>query len=271
MPKSTMELAQIDANKTTSDDYTMYLTSDGYKLTLPWIIKDYEEKGALTSEQKRDLSERYGLDGALVDLLSLYVGNCLDVGGAIRFYPVTKSSAVKKGREAVRRALKQLKKGRSDEEVRADLAEIRSVFAEDTSGPVAETLIADKTLDLRSTLEKLMRIPDMIASKEPDDKRGIRDLRRISLVEHCCYIWEDAGRKITYSTVPSNRPGNQRVGKLFELITEVIGMTTKPSNIIPEETLRKDLDFLIKKHGWNLPEEERPDFMKEEPEFGVID
>lgn len=249
-------------------DYTIFLVSDGYKRTLPWIIKDYEEKGAFTGEQKLILSERFNLCSELVDLLSLYVGNCLDTETSVGFYKLTKSKAVQRGHEVVRRALRDLKAGKTDEKIRSMLADISGIFSSSPKGMDVERLIANENADLKVTLESLLQTLDAIALTVPDDKRTGRDSRRILIVEHCCYVWEDAGHKITYTTFPDRAPHDRRGGQLFNLIDTVVKMVTQPSQSINGETLKADVDRLVKKHGWNKPQGERPDFMKEEPEFG---
>ncbi len=268
MTRKTTKPKEQEGRASLDSDYTIYPTSDGYKSTLPWIIKDYEEKGAFSSEQKQGLSEKFNMDPKLTDLLSVYVGNCLDIETSVGFYSLTKSTAIKRGRAKARVALRHLKAERSDDKVRPMLDDISGIFSDSPEGKDAASLIADETADLKSTLETLMKTPGAIASKLPDDKRAGRDSRRILIVEHCCYVWVDSGRKITYTTLQDSRTGDRRVGHFFDLVNSVVEMVTHPSQKIRGETLRADVDWLIKKHGWNLAEGERPNFMTEEPEFG---
>lgn len=268
MTSHTPKAAEPQQCGSIESDCTIYPTSDQYKTTLPWIIRDYKERGAFSGEQKRRLSEQFELDPDLTDLLSLYIGNCLDIETSAGFYSLTKSSAVGRGRTLVRTALRALKAGKSDDEVRPMLSAITGIFLDSPDGEDAASLIADKTADLKSTLRRLLENLDAVASKLPDDKRAGRDSRRILVVEHCCYVWEDSGRKITYTTFPANGAGDQRGGKLFDLIHSVVELVTHPNRRIPGETLRADVDKLIQSNGWNLPKSERPDFMKEEPVFG---
>ena len=229
MDSETPQKERSDRHGFEGSDYTIYPTSDKYKSTQPWIIENYEEKGAFSYEQKRNLSDQFGLDQNLIDRLSLYIGNCLDVDTAASFYSLTKSKAVAKGHTLVRRALRDLEAGKLDDEVRPALNDLSGIFFDGPEGKDAASLIADKMADLKLTLKALMQVPNAIASEVPDDKRATRDSRRILVVEHCCYVWEDAGRKISYTTFPSNAAGDQRGGKLFDLINAVVEMVTLPS------------------------------------------
>jgi len=79
---------------------------------------------------------------------------------------------------------------------------------------------------------------------QPRDKRSVSDDRRISLIESCCYIWLDAGRKLTFTTRPDKPSSEQREGELIRFIQTVVGMVTKPMSQIPGETLRSDIELV---------------------------
>lgn len=77
---------------------------------------------------------------------------------------------------------------------------------------------------------------------EPHDKRKVQDVRRVAVIESCCYIWLDAGRRLTFTTCSERLNPDQRSGPLITFIQTVIGMVTAPSCKISGETLRRDIE-----------------------------
>jgi hypothetical protein len=80
------------------------------------------------------------------------------------------------------------------------LKNISGSYSENADSKHLVASIFDKTIDLRPVLEELLRRPGAAVDKTPDDKRLLQDSRRILVVEHCCYIWQDAGRPLTVTT-----------------------------------------------------------------------
>jgi len=71
-------------------------------------------------------------------------------------------------------------------------------------------------------------------------------MRREYVVRSCCYVWEDAGRKVTYTTV-SHEPGEpQRRGELVEFVNAVVPLVTDPPTTLSVETIRRDIDLFKK-------------------------
>lgn len=77
---------------------------------------------------------------------------------------------------------------------------------------------------------------------EPRDKRQVHDGRRLTVIESCCYIWLDAGRRLTFTTRADKLTREQRDGPLVNFIQTVIGMVTTPSRRMSGETLRRDIE-----------------------------
>ncbi|MBY6117437.1 hypothetical protein KUW09_24800 [Mameliella alba] len=77
---------------------------------------------------------------------------------------------------------------------------------------------------------------------KPLDKRKVQDARRLTVVESCCYIWLDAGQRLTFTTRSDKPSSEQRAGPLVDFIQTVIGMITSPSCKISGETLRRDIE-----------------------------
>jgi hypothetical protein len=77
----------------------------------------------------------------------------------------------------------------------------------------------------------------------PLDKRQVADDRRLSVVESCCYIWLDAGRKLTFTTRADKlKPEQQREGELIRFIQTAVSMVTTPTCNVSGETLRRDIE-----------------------------
>ncbi|WP_026758873.1 hypothetical protein [Sediminimonas qiaohouensis] len=78
----------------------------------------------------------------------------------------------------------------------------------------------------------------------PLDKRKVADDRRLSVVESCCYIWLDAGRKLTFTTRADKlKPEQQREGELIRFIQTAVSMVTTPTCEVSGETLRRDIEL----------------------------
>jgi len=77
---------------------------------------------------------------------------------------------------------------------------------------------------------------------EPQDKRRVLDARRLTVIESCCYIWLDAGRRLTFTTRGDKPSRDQRDGPLVNLIQTVIEMVTTPPCRMSGETLRRDIE-----------------------------
>jgi hypothetical protein len=79
---------------------------------------------------------------------------------------------------------------------------------------------------------------------EPYDKRQLRDAHRLTEIESCCYVWLDAGRRLTITTRADKSNAEQREGPLITLIQTVMGMVTPPSFTMSGETLRRDIELV---------------------------
>ena len=78
----------------------------------------------------------------------------------------------------------------------------------------------------------------------PRDKRETRDERRLKVVESCCYIWLDAGRKLTFTSYFYKTRDQKRTGPLLELIKAVVKLVTVNATTISGETLRRDIELV---------------------------
>jgi len=244
-----------------SDNFTLYPTGDNHKISLPWIIKDYDEKGALSTEQKQELCDRFNLDAELIDKLSIYVGNCLDTDSSLVFYSLTKSRSTEKALKLIRKGLRHLKAGVPDEHVRKMFKDTSAVFAQSEEDMQLVAAIFNEREELKEVLKKLLHRPGALSVTRPDNAKKIHDTRRIEVVNSCCYVLKDAGRPLSVTTASDGSAGGTRRGEVIELIKMIIGMVTSPRTEVSVETLKKDIDYF--KIAQNAP-----DFLTEEPEFG---
>lgn len=228
----------------------LYQDSDGLRHTAPWIIRDYQELGALSDGSKTEIAERFDLDPALVQDLSVLIGNSLDVDSVVSMARVSSKVAVKRGHDALQTAARLARRMRSDRAgIERQLSRLGTNFDQTGQGTLLlyalqEDLVRIGALvdALETRIDDLVRVEGGVAVMAPDDTRKARDMRRTHVVRSCCYIWEDAGRPVTYTTV-SHEPGaSQRRGALIELINAVTRQVTDPPTELPGETLRRDID-----------------------------
>ncbi len=246
-------MAGTGGGKNTSgseDELKIYINGLNEKQTAPWIIRDYQEKGALTDAIKAQIVERFDLEPARVEQLSILIGNSLDEESVVSLTKVSRKKAVKRGRERLEDAARFAKRMRTDHAaIGTNLSQIQTNF--DASARVAPLLaslqndvaaLQDAVAGLEKRIDELIKIENGVAEIEPDDKRKARDARREHVVRSCCYIWEDAGRPLSYSSKSSGPIHQRRGGPLVDLVQIVTRAVTDPPSELPPETIRRDID-----------------------------
>lgn len=228
----------------------VYLDSAEESQGVPWRIADYDERGIFTEEQKAQLASQFNLTPALVDELSLLVGNNLDAGSIAELLPVSKNKSTKRAAEQLEGAAKHARQlSRHHAELRQKLEHLGTHY--DASGRAAgllETLRADVAQveevvnGLEAQIDTLRGIPLGAAVIAPDDKRDARDWRRRYVVFSCCYIWRDAGHRVSYTTDPSSVSGSTRKGPLIDFVNAVVRLVTDPPDELSPETIRREID-----------------------------
>jgi hypothetical protein len=246
-------VADKDAGKNRSgsgEEPKIYINDDTQKRTAPWIIRDYHENGALTDATKAKIAEQFDLTSGLVEELSILVGNSLDAESMISLARVTRGKATTRGRKRLEEAARLARRMKSDHAaIAAHLSHLQTHFDIDqrAATPLAalqEELAGIRKFlgDLEARVGELSEIEYGIAEIAPDDRRHASDMRRIHVVRSCCYVWEDAGRSVSYTSVSSG-PGNQRRrGQLIEFVHVVTRHVTDPPTELPVETIRRDID-----------------------------
>ena len=237
-----------------TDDLKIYLDGLNDRPKVSWIIRNYQEKGALTDTTKAQIVEQFDLEPELVDELSILVGNSLDEESEVSLAKVTREKAVMRGRKRLEDAARLAKRMKTDKAaIRAHLSRLQPYF--DDSGRAAPRLasLQEELTSIHSVLgsleariDELAAIENGVAEIEPDDKRNSRDGRREHVVRSCCYIWEDAGRTVSYTSVSYAPPNQQRRGKLVDLIQIVTRNVTNPVTELRVETIRGDIDIFKK-------------------------
>lgn len=242
-----------------NDGLTVYVDGLDEKRTAHWIIRDYQEKGALTDAVKAQIIEQFDLEPALVDELSILIGNSLDEGSAVSLTKVTREKAVERGRERLEEAARLAKRIRTDHaKMKAHISKLQTYFDESArAAPLLTSLQEDLAefqpvvSGLESRIDELINTDNGIAEVEPDDKRNSRDARREHVVRSCCYIWEDAGRNTSYTSKSNGPKDKRRRGPLIDLVHVVTQAVTEPPTKLKVETIRYDIDRfnMLRKKG----------------------
>ncbi|MBN9678843.1 hypothetical protein [Salipiger bermudensis] len=94
---------------------------------------------------------------------------------------------------------------------------------------------------LENAFEEVLKIRGAVADLSPDDKRTLGDVRRMPVVESCCYAWLEAGQKIGVSTGTVGPDTGKRTGRLIDFIQDVRLMIGNPEKRLSGETLKEDI------------------------------
>lgn len=244
MKKRNGEASQaISGADRSSDDYAIHPHRDNVSAgTPPFKLEDYGDKGALNEEQILTLSKRHGLSVEHVRELSRLVGYSLDVD--------TRVSLVTISRATVERRLQDRRLGKRNRDMELNASEANALFdsfglnvvvAEETGAPRTklDTSEASEARDNVTyvSLDEARRI------LQPDNRRREVDNRRLHVVESCCYVAQDAGWSLTYTT-DNTLTKNQRGGRLIELIKDVIAMASHGARVASVHTLKSDIELV---------------------------
>ena len=225
-------------------DYAIYPHRDHVKAdAMPFKLADYGDEGALTKDQIQTISARHCLSMDQAHELSRLVGYSLDVDTKISHVTISRATVESRLHD------RKLAKRNRDEQLGAPEANalfdsfgLKVVVAEEAEPTMSdsEQTKVPVTLNegiLEVSLDEARRI------LQPDDRRKVRDNRRLFIVESCCYVAIDAGWSLTYTT-DSTVEKNQRGGRLINLIQDVIGMVSQNSRIASVHTLKSDIELV---------------------------
>jgi len=221
-----------------AEDLAIYRHDDFVtQKAIDFKLKDYGDAGALNAEQCRVLSERYALNRAEVAELSRLVGYALDEDAYINF--------VKVSRAQVLRRLANKSLGRRNPHEALNVADANAILF--SLGLAADLLVegigqSSATLkNIPSDDPRIISLQEAQRILQPDNRRKAVDGRRQAVVECCCYVAQDAGWPLTYTTDDSLL-GEQRGGRLIELIQDVIAMTSQSGWKYRGHTLKDDIE-----------------------------
>ncbi|MFD2857600.1 hypothetical protein [Seohaeicola zhoushanensis] len=254
------------------EDYSIYLHKDGLRPhgTPPWRLGNYGETGALSEGMNAHLCAAFDFDEDIVRRLSVELGHCLnnDDDVLVNLFEVNRLEAIKRAQPTLKR-LKRFAKAQaiSPARLRDHLTGLSTQFA---PTPEVASLLPELIAELDgaeaiapgivAAIDLILETPGSAADMSPLDKRATRDKRRQYIVETCCYAWQDAGRRVTYTTVSDGSKVGQRHGKLLEFIQAVAMMVTAPSTELNGETVRKDIDRFTNDPKDNVEDWGPPEF-----------
>ena len=224
--------------ETWPEDLAIYRHDDFVtEKAIDFKLNDYRDDGALTAEQCRMLPGRHAMNGAEVEELSRLIGYALNKDAHINF--------VKVSRAQVLRRLANKSLGRRNPNATLDVAGANALLA-------SLRLEADLSVEgigqsraasanSRSDDPKIISLREAQRILQPDNRRKAVDGRRQAVVECCCYVAQDAGWPLTYTT-NDILPSEQRGGRLIELIQDVIEMTSHSGRKYRGHTLKDDIE-----------------------------
>lgn len=218
------------------------------KNTVPWKLRPGKptQNGALTREQISELSEQFGLDFVGLRRLSRKLDMALSEElhiTQIEHY----SARVERGVRELNAASKELrsveKKLRKVEDILQNL-KFKNMFAHagvpDSAPRHLEGFSASTQgiREFRAYLDMMAR-EELVAYTGIPDKRRISDLRREIVCVSIFNFWDEAKRKLSYTTAPGT---SERGGELFDFVNAIVWCVTEPSCRLSGEVIKAELD-----------------------------
>lgn len=235
-----MEHVEREADPQSVEDLPIYHHQDDVTArAIPFKLDDYGDDGALDTAQCDTLRARYGLTEAQVAGLSRLIGYALDKDAHINF--------IKLSRETALRRLSNKSLGRRQPDETMDASCANALLA--SLGLETRLRVEDPDKPQGASAEVSGGTPQVITLREaqrilqPDNRRKAVDGRRQAIVECCCYVAQDAGWPLTYTT-DSSVEHEQRGGRLISLIGDVINMMSKGDWRYRGHTLSADIDVV---------------------------
>lgn len=254
----------------TPGDYSIWLSMDGIRPSVPWRLGSYGEDGALSDTDLSELAERFDLPSDLLQTLSRQLGYCLDVESEVNLVRVKRSKAIKRAGSDLEKALKLTETMEATGRKLAALLEpLSTQFAnskEDAAMlPAARAMAQELCSTIAATndaIEAIRKTSGAAAVMRPFNKVHVWDKRREHVVKTCCHTWSDAKRSMTYTSNEAAPKGRKREGPLVDFIQAVALKVTDPPKELRVETIRKDIDRLKKSMA-------KPDELKAPPDKGI--
>ncbi len=248
--RSTAKNAALQA-----DDYSIYLPMDGIRVSAPWRLELYDNRGALSQDDLSELKSRFSLPTEILNTLSQQVGYCLDIQSTVNLVEVNLEKAIERAATSLEEAARLAKRLEADaKKIQELISPLETSFARNEEHSAALDALQNSvnaaknaSLGLHDAIDLVIKTPGAAADMSPLDKRHVWDKRRQAVVETCCYAWLDAGRQLTFTTISDGSQPEKRQGHLIDFIQAIVAKVTDPTAYLPPETLRKDIDRLKKK------------------------
>jgi hypothetical protein len=221
------------------DDY-IGISTDRIRQSVAWKLENYGDDGALNDDQIETLALQFSLTRNQLRELSWELGHAL--GGVPTIILISRSKAEAEATAEIEQAIKDLSdalrkltsaEGRLDRlliehEVDAD-GSIRFLNAQNQ---LAQN--RDGVQTIKDVLFEVSKTAGLALLLRHADKRGIPDYRRGKVLSQIMSFWHSIGRKLTYTTDPSN---SARRGELIDFVNVIVGCISDPPGKLRGETI----------------------------------
>jgi hypothetical protein len=223
------------------------ISTDGVRQSAAWRLSNYGDSGALTDAQIERLVAQFSLSRNQLRELSWYLGHAL--GGVPTIILVGRSKAAAEAAAEIAQAIKDLADAaRKLEKAKDRLARL---CVDDDFGPDGQNRLSDVKNQLAQSQDGVQIVKDALleVSETPGfalllrhaDTRNIPDYRRSKVLSQIMSFWHSIGRKLTYTTDPSN---SERRGELIDFVNAIVGCISDP----PGKLSGESIIAAIKKH-----------------------
>lgn len=229
---SDVELASLD-------DY-IGISTDRIRQSVAWKLENYGDNGALNDAQIETLALQFSLTRNQLRELSWELGHAL--GGVPTIILINRSKAEAEATAEIAQAIKDL----SDAMRKLTSAEGRldRLFIDeecDVDGSIqfsnARNQLAqshDGVQTIKDVLLDVSKILGLALVLRHADTRSIPDHRRTKILSQIMYFWHSVGRKLTYTTDPSN---SERRGELIDFTNAVVKCISDPPGALSGESI----------------------------------
>lgn len=190
-----------------------------------------------------------------METLSKQLGYCLDVESEVNLVAINRKTALDRAKEPLEDAARLAKRIESDiHKIAQHMNLLSDQFKRhEEDGKVLQSAkaqvqtVLQASIGLEKAIDHVIKTPGAAADMSPLNKNHVWDKRRQNIIETCCYMWQDAGLKISYSTVSDGSKPDRHAGLLIVFIQEITKLVTEPAQTLSTNTIKKDIDRFKKK------------------------
>lgn len=216
------------------------ISTDGVRQSAAWKLSNYGDSGALTDAQIERLVAQFSLSRNQLRELSWYLGHAL--GGTPSIVSINRSKAAAEAAVEIAQAIKDLADAaRKLEKAKDRLAQL---CVDDDFGPDGrkrfsgvKNQLAQSQVGVQMVDEALLEVsatPGFALRLRHNDTRSIPDYRRGNVLSEIMSFWHSIGRKLTYTTDPSN---SARRGELIDFVNVIVGCISDPPGKLSGEII----------------------------------